>query len=279
MFYPEKEQFHPPKYDTDFTGPCNSRSRYFASLISATLLQVPTIVSSDLFYLFTTSFPTTPHYPRAQSSLSLTEMEFPSGVAAKIDSLNPFIVLARSDKPAIRLRRRWNRRVETPRDGAIEGKGSTGQSYSKGSRLQAIVLWHPLSQLHSLTPTFPPHRPPKPLILSHSRTYKIYRTLVLLCVFNSQLCNQFAVAAENLPLIAPPSAEPLGMGKDGGLRQRLTHVRPFAYTAESRFSSFTLNAPSFLYDALLYFCTVCSHRGIACCFTWTRRKKILQSGI
>lgn len=75
------------------------------------------------------------------------------------------------------MRRGFDSGLEGERHARAE-RSSAGQGYSKGSRLQAIV---PAAPFVSNLPFLDRHPLPLPV------------RLVLLCVFNSQLCNQFVV--------------------------------------------------------------------------------------
>lgn len=128
-------------------------------------------------------------------------MEFPSRVAQKLIRLTRSLYSARSDKLLVG----WAKgrlRPKIVRGGFDSGLGegesasekharaersSAGQGYSKGSRLQAIV---PAAPFVSNLPFLGRHPLPLPA------------RLVLLCVFNSQLCNQFVAPSLSFPLVS-----------------------------------------------------------------------------
>lgn len=123
--------------------------------------------------------------------MSLTEMEFPSRVAQKLIRLTRSLYSARSDKLLVgqaegRLGNRKSCAVVSIRGWRAKGMlngVAQDRAILRARDYKPLFPRHPLSQIYpSLADTHPP----------------LLVRLVFLCVFNSQLCNQFVALSPSL---------------------------------------------------------------------------------
>lgn len=117
--------------------------------------------------------------------MSLTEMEFPSRVAQKLIRLTRSLCPARSDK--LLVGRAKGQAGEPKIVVSIRGWRAKGTLVLNGAAQDRAILrardYKPLFPRHPLSQIYPSSAD------THTPSSRV--RLVLLCVFNSQLCNQF----------------------------------------------------------------------------------------